>query len=120
MSFALVRTPHVTTWTRPGTDRPKGLDLEAFARVAGVHPELVRRFIRLGLLEPARRPDGGVYFGRQQFVDLGRIERLHAHADLNYAAIGLVLDLLDRIAQLEAALRRTSQPTGARSWTRIV
>jgi hypothetical protein len=28
---------------------------------------------------------------------------------MNYAALGLVLDLLDRVETLEAALRRTTQ-----------
>jgi DNA-binding transcriptional MerR regulator len=109
----------MSPYPTPGTDREKGLDLESFARATGVHPELVRRFVRLGLLEPVIRPDGGMSFTRQQFVDIGRIERLHAYADLNYAAIGIVVDLLDRIEQLEAALRTTEQPTGAHSWTRI-
>jgi hypothetical protein len=36
---------------------------------------------------------------------LARIQRLHATLSLNYAAIGLVLDLLDRIDVLEARVR---------------
>jgi len=38
---------------------------------------------------------------------------LRAGLSLNYAAIGLVLDLLDRIDELEEASRRT----GSRTWT---
>ena len=40
----------------------------------------------------------------------GRIERLRAGLPLNYAALGLVLDLLDRIHELETALRRRPGP----------
>jgi hypothetical protein len=38
---------------------------------------------------------------------------------LNYAALALVVDLLDRVAALEAALRKhtPSRTPGGRSWT---
>ena len=41
---------------------------------------------------------------------MARVQRLRAGFALNYAAIGLVTDLLDRIAVLEAALRRRPAP----------
>lgn len=109
MTFALVRV-------RRG-DR---LDLESFARHADVHPDLVRRLVALGLLEPVRE-GGEWWFGADQFAALARIERLRMGCDLNYAAIGLVIDLLDRIAELEAELRsvrRARPPTGGAPWTR--
>jgi hypothetical protein len=40
-----------------------------------------------------------------------RIQRLRAGFSLNYAAVGLVMDLLDRIEELETALRRTPPQT---------
>jgi hypothetical protein len=46
-------------------------------------------------------------------VTVARVQRLRAGLSLNYAAIGLVLDLLDRIDELEEASRRT----GSRTWT---
>jgi DNA-binding transcriptional MerR regulator len=110
VTFALVRV-------RRGDLR---LDLESFARYAGVHPDLVRRLVALGLLEPVRER-GEWWFGADQLAELARIERLRRGCDLNYAAIGLVLDLLDRIAELEAELRtvrRSRPPTGGAPWTR--
>jgi chaperone modulatory protein CbpM len=95
MSFALVRvTP---------ADR---LDLDAFARAAGLHTELVRRFIALGLLEAVTDEAGRMWLPTSQLAVAGRIQRLRAVLPVNYAALGLVIDLLDRIAELEAALRR--------------
>jgi chaperone modulatory protein CbpM len=38
-------------------------------------------------------------------ADVGRLQRLRATLPLNYAALGLVVDLLDRITELETALR---------------
>jgi chaperone modulatory protein CbpM len=59
--------------------RPARLDLDAFARLTGTHPDLIRRLVGLAL---------------------------------NYAAVGLVTDLLERIAVLETALRRSRRPGG--------
>jgi DNA-binding transcriptional MerR regulator len=109
VSYALIRTTASTTGR---------LDLATFSRVAGVHPELVRRFIALGLLDPERDATGGPWFGRDQLRALARIRRLHAGLGLNYSAVGLVVDLLDRVAELERELRSTSsRRTGGRPWT---
>ena len=94
------------------------LDLETFARAGGLHPEQVRRLVTLGLLDPLAGRGDDLRFAPEQLVVLGRIERLHAGLALNYTALGVVLDLLDRIAELESALRHLSRPTGISSWTR--
>lgn len=99
--------------------RPPRLSLDQFASAAGLHPELVRRLVALGLLEPvnpaARRPE----FAPSQLARIARIQRLRVGLALNYAAIGVVLDLLSRIEELEAALR--ARPGTARrsdsTWT---
>jgi hypothetical protein len=89
--------------------RPAGMSLEAFAAAGGIHPELVVRLVRLGLLEPTRDATGRLWFAPAQLVTLARARRLRAGLALNYAALGLVLDLLHRIDQLEAALRSTRE-----------
>jgi chaperone modulatory protein CbpM len=101
------------------------LDDEEFARRCGLHPELVRRFWALGLIPAARQPDGSLWFSAAQVPAVARLQRLHAALPLNYAALGLVCDLLDRITELETALgvrgrtepvrrRTTTQPTADR------
>lgn len=90
MTTALIRLP--------------GLSLEQFARAGGLHPDQVRRLVALGLLDPLGGPE--LRFAPSQLVVLGRIERLREGLCVNYAAVGLVMDLLDRVAELEAALQR--------------
>ncbi|MCO5995712.1 chaperone modulator CbpM [Actinoallomurus rhizosphaericola] len=98
--------------------RPVRVDLETFARDAHVHPELIRRFVALGIIDADRDVSGGLWFSREQLAVLARVQRLRAGFSLNYAAVGLVCDLLDRIAALEAAQRhRAHQRSGGRSWT---
>lgn len=96
------------------------LDLRSFSRVAGLHPELVARLVALGLLEPTRDATGRLWFSLGQVAAAARIQRLRAGFGLNYAAVGLVVDLLDRVDRLEAALRsrgRGSEQPGGASWT---
>ncbi|MEV4328392.1 chaperone modulator CbpM [Microbispora rosea] len=93
------------------------LDLESFSRATGLHPELVRRLVALGLIDAWTGFAGGLCFPPAQVAAVGRLQRLHAGLGVNYASLGLVTDLLDRIAELEAALRTHTRWTGDRSWT---
>jgi hypothetical protein len=85
--------------------RAARLSLEEFALMSGLHPDLVRRLVALGLIDADRDTAGEFWFSRGDLAAVARVQRLRAGFALNYAAVGLVADLLDRIAVLEAALR---------------
>ncbi|MFD4254852.1 chaperone modulator CbpM [Amycolatopsis thermoflava] len=106
MSYALVR------YRRDGW-----LGVESFARAAGTHPDLVVRFVALGLLDPERDRAGALWFAPDQLARLARIQRLRAAFSVNYAALGLVLDLLERVEQLERALRHEQRHRQRHPWT---
>jgi hypothetical protein len=80
------------------------LDLDTFARAASLHPELVRRLVALGLIEATAGPGGELRIAPSQLAAAARLCRLRAGLALNYAALGVVVDLLDRVAALESAL----------------
>lgn len=101
-SYALVRR-------HPGAAH---LDLATFAHAVGLHPDLVRRLAALGLLAPVVDARGELWFPVTQVAVVARVQRLRAGFSLNYAAVGVVADLLDRIADLEAALRVRSRRSG--------
>jgi chaperone modulatory protein CbpM len=92
--------------------RRERLNLGAFARETHTHPDLIRRLVALGLLDADRDAAGELWFAPSQVAVMGRVQRLRAGLALNYAAVGLVIDLLDRISDLEAALRSSSQQGG--------
>jgi chaperone modulatory protein CbpM len=96
VNYALIRT------TR--------LNLGAFARATGTHPDLIRRLVALGIIDARQDRSGELWFSPSQLTAFARVQRLRAGFPLNYAAIGLVTDLLDRIAVLEAALRSSRRP----------
>ena len=77
---------------RPASDT---VELGVLAREAGLHPDLVRRFVRLGLLEPAPFP-------RDAAARLARAGRLRRDLGLNYAGAVLACELLTRIEDLES------------------
>jgi chaperone modulatory protein CbpM len=84
---------------------PERLAQEEFARRCGLHPEMVRRLVALGMVSAVRDAGGVLWFAPGQVAAVARLQRLQAALPLNYAALGLVVDLLDRISELETALR---------------
>ncbi|MGH3763737.1 MAG: chaperone modulator CbpM [Pseudonocardiaceae bacterium] len=88
------------------------LDLDSFARASALHPDLVRRLVALGLIEVVPDAAGNLWFHPAQVAAVARLQRLRAGFSLNYAALGVVVDLLDRIAELEAALQKRPRHTG--------
>ena len=96
MTYAIVRAARTSL---------EQLSLEEFAVLSGLHPDLIRRLVARGLIEAYRDTAGQLWFSRSELAAVARVQRLRAGFALNYAAIGLVTDLLDRIAVLEAALR---------------
>jgi DNA-binding transcriptional MerR regulator len=83
----------------------RGWTVEEFADAAGLHPDLVRRLVTLGLLAADTDAGGRLRLPTAELARAARIQRLRAGLGLNYTAVGVVLDLLDRIDALEAALR---------------
>lgn len=85
--------------------RPVRLSLDTVAERSGLHPTRVRQLVALGLLDCASDANGQLQFAPSTMATLARIQRLRSELSLNYAALGLVLDLLDRIDALEAQVR---------------
>jgi hypothetical protein len=83
--------------------RPRSSEIDELARDAGVHPELARRLLDLGFLDP--EPANGSARRRDGASRLARALRLRRDLGLNYAGALLACQLLDRIEQLEQRLR---------------
>ncbi len=80
--------------------------LEVFSEHCGLHPDLVKRFVVLGLIEPDARHGDALFFEPMQVRRVARMHRLRDDLGLNYNALGLVIDLLERIEQLERTAAR--------------
>jgi DNA-binding transcriptional MerR regulator len=102
------RTSYALVHQRSDGDRAVGMavEVELLADEAGMHPELVRRLERLGLLDPVRRNGLEPLYPRDAAARLARAVRLRRDLGLNYAGAVLACELLARIDELEARLRR--------------
>jgi DNA-binding transcriptional MerR regulator len=82
------------------------LSIESLALQAGIHPDLARRLLRLGLIEPRGGTTAAPLFRRQDAVLLARALRLRRDLGLNCAGAVLACELLARIDELERQLGR--------------
>jgi MerR family transcriptional regulator, heat shock protein HspR len=72
----------------------------------GVHPELIHRFVTLGLLDYAEGElEGEAIFNSEAIAIVRKILRLRNQLGVNYAGIGVILELMSRIEHLENTVR---------------
>ncbi len=92
---------------RPPTNgRPAGPDYPRYvisvaAELAGVHPQTLRAYERVGLVRPARTAGGGRRYSDLDLVRVARIAEL-TRLGLPHVGIKLVLELEDQLRRLQA------------------
>lgn len=86
------------------TDRSREFyRLETVAALVRLPPARIRRYVRIGLVRPARVAGRTAMFGDDELARLRKISRLGEHLGLNDAGIEVVLRLLDEIERLHQA-----------------
>ena len=92
----------------------KVLIISIAARLAGMHPQTLRQYDRMGLVQPGRTSGGGRRYSERDVALLREVQRLSQEDGVNLAGIkriieleGFVGDLRQRVADLEAELART-------------
>jgi hypothetical protein len=75
------------------------VDIEVIARAAGLHPDVCAKLMRLGLLD-------GPPFADDAASQLARAVRLRRDLGLGWSGAVFACELLRRIDDLEAQLRR--------------
>jgi DNA-binding transcriptional MerR regulator len=89
----------------PSNQAPYSLD--ELARLGGVPPALVQRYLDDGLLEPvAGNKRTAWFFDDNALFELRRIERLRRELGVNIAGVAVIHDLLQQIDELKAELER--------------
>jgi MerR family transcriptional regulator/heat shock protein HspR len=91
----------------------KVLMISVAARLAGMHPQTLRQYDRLGLVQPGRAAGGGRRYSARDVELLREVQRLSQVEGVNLAGIKriisleqLVLDLQQQVADLQDALAR--------------
>jgi MerR family transcriptional regulator, heat shock protein HspR len=98
------------------TSDAKVLIISVAARMAGMHPQTLRQYDRLGLVQPGRAAGGGRRYSVRDVALLREIQRLSQDDGVNLAGIKRIIDLeqlaadlQQRVAELEAALDEAYQ-----------
>ena len=89
----------------------KVLIISVAARMAGMHPQTLRQYDRLGLVQPQRTPGGGRRYSARDVALLREVQRLSQEEGVNLAGIKRIIELeqwaeqlQQRVTQLEQAL----------------
>jgi len=89
----------------------KVLIISVAARLAGMHPQTLRQYDRLGLVQPGRADGGGRRYSERDVALLREVQKLSQEDGVNLAGIKRVIgleqlvgDLQQRLAELEQQL----------------
>lgn len=70
------------------------------AMLAGMHPQTLRTYDRLGLVRPGRSAGRGRRYSAHDIAQLRAVQRLSQQEGINLAGVKRILDLEDRVAAL--------------------
>jgi DNA-binding transcriptional MerR regulator len=88
------------------------LTLEELAEAAGLHPALVERLVRCGLIEPSPNSGPSALFPASAELRLRRILRLRRDLGVNMAGVAVILEMRDRLEALQRELQRMQKRLG--------
>ncbi len=114
------------------TSDAKVLIISVAARLAGMHPQTLRQYDRLGLVQPGRAGGGGRRYSERDVALLREVQKLSQEDGVNLAGVKriigleqLVGDLQERVRELEhelsdayARIAQLESPYGGRDLVR--
>lgn len=87
------------------------------AQLAGMHPQTLRQYDRLGLVNPGRTPGGGRRYSARDVALLREVQRLSQEEGVNLAGIKRIIALEQEVdalrEQVEALLTELHRPSTA-------
>ena len=78
----------------------KILIISVAARMAGMHPQTLRQYDRLGLVQPGRAGGGGRRYSERDVALLREVQRLSQEDGVNLAGIKRIIDLESQVEAL--------------------
>lgn len=84
----------------------KVLIISVAARLAGMHPQTLRQYDRMGLVQPGRAPGGGRRYSTRDVAMLREIQRLSQEEGVNLAGIKRIMDLEQFALEMQRRVER--------------
>src|SRR5437660_6355271 len=106
----MYRDPHQVSASIARQARMRAADalyvISVAARLVEMHPTTLRKYERVGFLEPSRTPGRTRLYSGQDIRRLRQIKRLVEEREMNLAGVQMALDLTDRLTELTRAIDR--------------
>lgn len=87
----------------PDDDAPVFV-ISVAATLAGMHPQTLRAYDRIGLVSPGRTTGRGRRYSARDIALLREVQRLSQDEGINLAGVKRILELEDQVAALQARL----------------
>ncbi|MFC7546322.1 heat shock protein transcriptional repressor HspR [Plantactinospora sp. GCM10030261] len=91
----------------------KVLMISVAARMAGMHPQTLRQYDRLGLVQPGRTAGGGRRYSARDVALLREVQRLSQEDGVNLAGIKRIIELEQVVDELRRRLAQTQEELAA-------
>ena len=76
------------------------------AQLAGMHPQTLRQYDRLGLVNPGRTPGGGRRYSARDVALLREVQRLSQEEGVNLAGVKRIIELEAQVDALRAQVNQ--------------
>jgi MerR family transcriptional regulator/heat shock protein HspR len=108
----MYREPHQVSATRSHHARVRAADalyvISVAARLVELHPTTLRKYERVGFLEPSRTPGRTRLYSLEDIRRLRQIKQLVEEREMNLAGVQMALDLTELLGELSTALDQAS------------
>ncbi len=75
------------------------------ARMVNLHPQTLRHYEKIGLVEPARSPGGTRMYSPRNIQKLRKITELMEKLGVNLAGVEVILNMSKQIEELQSKIR---------------
>src|ERR1051326_4232195 len=107
----MYRDPHQLSAGPTRSARGRASDalyvISVAARLVELHPTTLRKYERVGFLEPSRTPGRTRLYSHEDIRRLRQIKRLVEEREMNLAGVQMALDLTELLSEIVAAIEQS-------------
>src|SRR5215469_17306533 len=104
----MYRDPHQLSDSAPSAARGRAVDalyvISVAARLVELHPTTLRKYERVGFLEPSRTPGRTRLYSHADIRRLRQIKHLVEEREMNLAGVQMALDLTQLLSEVSNAI----------------
>ena len=114
----MYRDPHQVSASIARQARQRASDalyvISVAARLVELHPTTLRKYERVGFLEPSRTPGRTRLYSLQDINRLRQIKRLVEEREMNLAGVQMALDLTEMLSEISTATEQAQDMAALR------